>query len=349
MGNISKINPGDGIEYDIKDNNAQTKVLSEGVYVDGEYRTEVEDTIQTIADLAFKARCKVSNENLTISIPAWPNIHSIINLTDVYPKPYGGCAIYYNNEVLILMSTLIEHIVNDRYIQTINNTIRSPFVLNDGCAVIYNNDIHILGGTTYPNTNHYAIHSDYSSEEVSTLPFVFANGSAIVFNNKIYIFNYVRADSKSYIYSWDGTEWSRVAETTHNFEKCSTTIYNDNIYIITKSGMLLVFDGSILTFIKGSSSTTAYDGYALFVYKHKLHRIDGASLVIMCFDESKLTWVVSSDLPPLPHLMYSGYRNSIVTDKTNNTIAIFNAPSSNINILNAIRFDGIEWIEGTDA
>ena len=42
MSSISKINPGDGIEYDIKDSNAQTKVMSSPINIRGTNFTRID-------------------------------------------------------------------------------------------------------------------------------------------------------------------------------------------------------------------------------------------------------------------------------------------------------------------
>ena len=68
MSSISKINPGDGTEYDIKDSNAQTKVMSSPINIRGTNFTEVEETLQELTDITSAIRCSVDEENLILTM-----------------------------------------------------------------------------------------------------------------------------------------------------------------------------------------------------------------------------------------------------------------------------------------
>mgnify|MGYP006988849566 CR=1 FL=1 len=67
MPNISKINPGNGTEYDIKDSNAQTKILSSPINIRGTNFTEVESTLQELTDITQAVRYSVDDENLILT------------------------------------------------------------------------------------------------------------------------------------------------------------------------------------------------------------------------------------------------------------------------------------------
>jgi len=67
MPDISKISIPDDGEYNLKDAKAQTKVMSAPITIKGESFTEVEETLQELADISTAIKVEVENENLKLN------------------------------------------------------------------------------------------------------------------------------------------------------------------------------------------------------------------------------------------------------------------------------------------
>lgn len=135
-------------------------------------------------------------------------------------------------------------------------------------GVVYQNEIHVLGGI-----DHERDHIKWNGSAwvtVSTLS-VDVVSSATSDNNNIYVLAKDSSSNSVYVYTWDGTQWSRLSSTS--FSTGQVVIYNNEVHVLASSA-LFKFDGTYM--VKISDLPYSYYGCCA-VYDGAIHILGGST------------------------------------------------------------------------
>ena len=151
------------------------------------------------------------------------------------------------------------------------------FTPETGQVVVLNNEIHILYNTT---------HKKWDGTQwvtVSTLPYKFY-GVAVVYNDEIYILGGRQGaeDHHNYVYKFNGTTWTRLANLPSCYMLFGCVVYHGKIHIMggryssnstTTYESHYSFDG--VTWTNETSMPKTNYAFLTTVYEDKIHVIGG--------------------------------------------------------------------------
>lgn len=190
-----------------------------------------------------------------------------------------GCVVVYNNKIHGFNGS--NHNCYDGVAWT--NIDTAPFTANYNTAVVYNDKIH-----AFANAYHYTWDETNGWVEIGNLLVNnVRNGSAVVCNGCIHLFDGYGYQKSHCVY--DGTSWTRLANTSNHVVGGNAVVFNDEIYIYDAGGSLYKYNGSgwDLKYEFGGNGSRhnifVYDNNMYVKYDSKVYIYDGTVITETSF------------------------------------------------------------------